>query len=211
MTSSRSKVFSGPEFSGDESLEVDDITDWIVEGAGGEAAKQTLDNFEWNGGAVMGITLQTSPDNRKLTNSSVFLTGELMKGNKEVRANQIFDEADKELRISYIIEEASILTFKSGTLIGDVIDDDKIPWSVIKKNNRGTTEVDSSEYEGQKIGHFCLRPYLVLISSTKARLTILVFPTSLADLEASHSHWRKAAFPGMELMQADIFCTYLVI
>ena len=156
MSTSRTKIISGPEFSGDECLEVGDISDWVVDGFGGEAAKSTLDNFEWNGGAIMGITIQTSPDNQKVTNSNMFLTGELMKGNKEIRANRLFSEADKDLRIVYLIEEASILTFRSRSMVGDFLDDDKITWNVVKKSNRGTTEVDISDFESLHIGHFCL-------------------------------------------------------
>ena len=58
---SRTKVFTGDKFSGNNKLEVPDINDWIVDGFGGEAAKSALDNFEWNGDTVMGITLKTSP------------------------------------------------------------------------------------------------------------------------------------------------------
>ena len=73
MSTSRTKIISGPEFSRDDCLEVGDIADWVVDGFGGEAAKSTLDNFEWNGGAIMGITIQTSPDNRKVTKSNFSL------------------------------------------------------------------------------------------------------------------------------------------
>ena len=45
---------------------------------------------------------------------------------------------------------------------------------------------------------------MVPISSSKARVTILVFPLSKEDLEAQHPHARKASFPGLELMQCDV-------
>ena len=103
-----------------------------------------------------------------------------------------------------MIEEASILTFRSRSMVGDFLDDDKITWNVVKKSNRGTTEVDISDFESLRIGHFCLRPYLVPLSSSKVRLTILVYPTSFNELEATHALLKKAAFPGMELMQCDL-------
>ena len=204
MTSSRSKVFSGPEFEGNDELQVNDISDWVVEGFGGEAAKQALDDFEWDGGVVMGITLQTSADNKKVNNANIFLTGELMKSNKEIRANRLFGDADKELRIVYLIEEASALSFRNGTMVGDFIDNEKITWSVVKKNNRGSTDLDLADYESQHIGKLCIRPTLVPLSPAKARLTILVFPLSLSDLETQHPHSKNAAFPGIELFQCDV-------
>ena len=55
MASSRSKVFSGPEFSGSEELSFSDINDWVIEGQSGESAKKAFDDFDWNGEAVMGV------------------------------------------------------------------------------------------------------------------------------------------------------------
>ena len=204
MSSSKTKVFSGNEFAGSDQLEASDINNWIVEGFGGEAAKTVLDDFEWNGAVVMGITLKTSPDNKKIVGSNIFLTGELMRGSKEIRANRLFNDADKDLRIVYSVEEASILSFKSGTMIGDYFDDDKITWNVIKKTNRGSTEVEVADYESQNIGSFCIRPFVVPLSPSKARVTLLAFPLSVAQIEAQHPHFKKAAFPGLEILQHDV-------
>ena len=147
---------SGPEFNGSESLEVSDISDWIVEGMGGEVAKTVLDDFEWDGNAVGGITIMTSPDNKKVANANLFLAGELMKGVKEIRANRLFGEADRDLRVVYQIEEASLFTFRSGTTIGELVDDDKISWHVIRKTSRATNEVEVADYESNNIGRFSI-------------------------------------------------------
>ena len=96
-----SKVFSGPEFQGEEELDFNDVGDWLVEGMGSEVAKTVLDEFDWDGSPVMGITLKTSPDNRKVVNSNIYLVGEFMKTPREIKANRIFPEAEKDLRISY--------------------------------------------------------------------------------------------------------------
>ena len=87
MASAKVKVFSGPEFSGNDTLSILDINKWTVEGLGGEAAKTALDDFDWDGKVVMGITLGTSPDNKKVANAKIFLAGELMRGPKEKKAN----------------------------------------------------------------------------------------------------------------------------
>ena len=97
MSASKTKVFSGAEFSGNDCLGFSDINDWVVEGMGGEAAKPALDDFDWDGKIVMGITLETTPDNNKVANSNIFLAGELMRGPKEIKANRVFSEADKNL------------------------------------------------------------------------------------------------------------------
>ena len=142
---------------------------------GREAAKPALDDFVWDGSAVAGITLQTSPDNKKIVASRMFVAGTLMQNRKELKASRLFVDADKDLKISYIIEESSMFTFKSGTTIGDYLEDDKVDWEVLKKGPSGTTTIDSSEYEDNKIGDFCLRPFLVPLSSSRAKLTILAF------------------------------------
>ena len=109
MGSSHTTIdFGGLEFEGGDLLAVPDISDWTVDGFGGDSAKSTLDEFDWDGNAVIGITLKTSPDNRKVTSSKMFTAGLLMKNRREIRANRLFPEADKELRISYMIEDDNI-------------------------------------------------------------------------------------------------------
>ena len=198
-------MITGAEFSGEELLEVNDISDWLVNGVGGEPAKAVLDDLGWDGEAVVGITIITSPDNRRVINSGLFMTGELMRNQKEVRANRIFGEADKEIRILYQIEDASIFTFRNGSPIGEMVNDDKISWSAVKKSSRGTTEIERADLEANKItGGFCIRPYVVPISATKAKLTLVVFPGQQEDLLAQHAHALNASFPGLELLQLDI-------
>ena len=54
----------------------------------------------------MAIILETIPDNKKISNGNIFLTGEYMRNNKDIKANRLFLEADKDLRLSYIIKDA---------------------------------------------------------------------------------------------------------
>ena len=89
-------------------------------------------------------------------------------------------------------------------MVGDFLDDEKITWNVVRKNSRGTSDVDLADYENQHIGKFCIRPTLVPLSPSKARLTILIFPLRLSELEAQHPHAKNAAFPGIELLQCDV-------
>ena len=56
----------------------------------------------------------------------MFTAGLLMKNRREIRPNRLFPEADKELRISYMIEDSSVFTFNSGPMIGNHIEDDNI-------------------------------------------------------------------------------------
>ena len=62
----------------------------MIEGFGGKAAKPKLDDFDWDGSAVAGITLKTSPDNKKDIASRMFVTGTLMKNRKELKANTLY-------------------------------------------------------------------------------------------------------------------------
>ena len=196
MSASKSKTVSGAEFSADEQLEVNDVSDWLVDRIGGESAKGVLDDFGWDGGAVAGITIMTSPDNRKVTNANIFMAGELMRNQKEIKANRIFGEADKDLRIQNQIEDASVFTFKKGTPVGDFIDDDKISWTVVKKTSRGTSEVmDIADYEANKIsGGFSIRPYVVPVSANKAKLTLVVYPGHREELLSQHAHAQNVSF-----------------
>ena len=76
----------------------------MIEGFGGKAAKPKLDDFDWDGSAVAGITLKTSPDNKKDIASRMFVSRTLMQNRKELKANTLFVDANKDLKISYIIE-----------------------------------------------------------------------------------------------------------
>ena len=204
MAPTHQNVFTGPEFGGDGVLNLDDVTDWLVDGMGAEAAKATLDNFNWKGAVVAGITLQTSPDNKKVVASRMFLTGDLMTANKEFNASRLFIDAPADLRITYNIEDAGILTFNNGTLIGDFLEDSKISWEVIKKAGGVSSVLPKSEYEANKIGNFTLRPFLVILSPTVARITIHMYPLPLAELQANHPLSSKASFPGLELARFDV-------
>ena len=204
MAPSRQKVFTGPEFGGRGELNQDDVCDWLVEGMGSEAAKATLDNFNWNGEVVAGITLETSPDNTKVVASKMFVTGDLMKANKEINANRLFIDAPKDLRITYSIEDAGVLTFNNGTLIGDFLEDSSISWGVIKKAGGTSSVIAEAEYEVNKIGHFTLRPFLVILSPTIARIVIHAYPLSLVELQAGHPLCGKASFPGLELARFEV-------
>ena len=77
-----------------------DISDWMVEGFGGEAAKPALDDFVWDGSAVAGITLQTSPDNKKIVASRMFVPGTLMQNRKE---RQYHDSAQKGRSVGAVV------------------------------------------------------------------------------------------------------------
>ena len=96
MTSSRPKLIAGPEFMGRDELNFTDIQDWVVQGFG-DATKQQLDEFEWDGEAVATIGLSLSADNRKVMGGKLHLVGELMKSTKEFRANKLFERAEKDL------------------------------------------------------------------------------------------------------------------
>ena len=141
MSSTTKKVFTGEEFSGSDDLDISDVSDWIVDGMGGEPAKSILDDHDWDGNVVMGLTLKTSPDNAKVDNANVYLVGEFMRGGKEIKANRLFIDADKDLKISYHIEEACVFSFRSGTMIGELVSDDKVTWSVYRRGSRGNTDI----------------------------------------------------------------------
>ena len=54
---SSKKVFSGEEFSGTDTLDVSDISDWVVDGTGGEVAKTAPIDFDGDGSVVIVIVL----------------------------------------------------------------------------------------------------------------------------------------------------------
>ena len=205
----RNKELAGPEFEGSDKLEFADVTDWFTRG-GVDAVKETLDSFEWNGDAMATIQLGLSTDNRKIETAKVFVLGELMRGNKDFRANRLFEGADKELRVSYCIEEGSTFTFNGGTLVGDYLDsqDPGIQWHVYKKGKRGDTQVIEDDlHEENGIKGWCVRPFLIPLSATKTKMVLAAYPMAKDQLVREHPESVKAAFPGLELtgFEIDLF------
>ena len=113
MTSTRPKYISGQEFNGRDMLVFEDIQDWIVTGFG-EGSKQQLDEMDWEGDAIVSVGLTLSQDNKKITSGKIYTHGELMRSNKDFRANRLFENIDKDLRIFYQIEDFSIFKFNNG-------------------------------------------------------------------------------------------------
>ena len=200
------KEISGPEFQGSDKIEFADTTDWLTNG-GVEAIKETLDSFEWNGDAVVTLQLSLSPDNRKVDSGKVFMLGELMRGQKDFRANRLFEGADKELRVSYSVEEGSTFTFNSGTLVGDYVDsqDPGLQWHAYKKGRRGeTSTIDEEQHEENHINRWCIRPFLIPLSATKVKMVLAAYPMARDQLMTDHPECKKAAFPGLELTAFEI-------
>ena len=206
MSSSKTKEFAGPEFLGTDTLEIADTTDWHTQG-GVEALRQTLDAFDWNGEAVMAIQLALSPDNKKVIGGKVHLVGELFKGTKDFRANRLFENADKDLRISYNIEEASTFSFSSGTLVGDILDSQNpgIQWNVYKKERRGeVTNYEEDQHGDLNIGKFSIHPFLIPLSAANVKLVIVAFPMSKEQLMNDNPEYNHSGFPGLELTGLEI-------
>ena len=204
MTGNQVKTITGQEFKGKDLLAYDDIQDYVVTGHG-EAIKTTLDDLDWDGDAVATIVLNLSPDNKKVTGGRINIVGEFIKEPKEFKATKLFEKADKDLRITYQIDDATIFKLNGGTMIGELLNSDQFTWSVTKKtSSRVNTVIDETDYESSSIGDFCVKPYLIPVSSNTAMLTLLAFPMNATKLKADHPLSDKTSFPGMELISLNI-------
>ena len=163
-----------------------------------------MDDLEWDGDAIVGVGLNLSPDNSKVVGGKVFLQGELLKSTKEVRANKLWEKVDRELKIKYSIEDAAILTFNSGTLVGDYIDCKDLSWQVVEKKNGEVIELESVDYTARQIEEFCIRPYLIPLSVERIKLRIMMYPASKDRLTADHPLSEKASLPGLELTTLEL-------
>ena len=204
MTSTRPKHISGQEFNGKDQLVFEDIQDWIVPGFG-EGSKQQLDEMDWEGDAIVSVGLFLSTDNRKITSGKIYTHGELMRSNKDFRAQRLFEKADKDLRIYYQIEDFATFKFNNGTLIGDMVDCMELAWHVEKKvTGAANTVVAPSDYVDHGIGNFSIRPFIVPLSGKKAKTTIVCFPLTSAELQSEHPLSRNPSFPGLELTSFEV-------
>ena len=201
------KTIAGKEFEGTEELIYDDIQDFIVTGMG-EAVKSTLDELDWDGECVASVVLNLSTNNKKVDSGKINMAGELMKTTREFKAVKLFENAEKDLRVTFQIEESGLFKFNNGMMVGDLLDCSEFPMSVEKKNTgRAPVVVEETDYSIHNISSFCVRPYLVPVSGRKAKLTILAYPLSKDELTTEHPLSNKAAFPGMELgtMEINLF------
>ena len=199
--SRKPKAILSQDFSGKDSLELVDVQDWVVPGWG-EAAKASLDDMEWDGEAVVSVGITLSPDNKKIIQGKVFLQGELLKSSKEIRVNKLWDQSDKDLRLSYRIDDASIFTFNDGSLVGDYVDSSNINWMIVEKGN--STALEVGDYTERGVEEFCIRPFIIPLSAEKAKLKVLIFPVSKDRLSTDFAHFDKPSFPGLEMFSMEL-------
>ena len=104
--------------TGDIRLE---IADSLVTAGLGQAASQTFAALGWDGKLAAGIALELTPDNRHVSRSEFLLRGLPSKEIIELAANNLWQAADPEVKISITLPDGVAFSFASGNLASDYV------------------------------------------------------------------------------------------
>ena len=152
--------------------------------------------------------LYLTPDNKAVANGKFFLTGKLYEDGSSIKADRLWPDVPPNLRFNRKIEEASILTFNTGTMVGDLLDLDSLDWFVTEEKPGLTPKVlTNKEKDAAGIGNFCARTFAQPIRPTWLKINLVLFPLSKDELVREHKLATHKAFPGVEFKSEEVqFC-----
>ena len=162
------------------------------------AAAALIEN--WEGEPVLMVGLHLSQDNESVTNSSTLLQGTLYKTGKALEVSKLWNT-----KANFIlkIEALDLTKFRmGGNMFSEYLDSDDFDHAFWDKDKKA--EAEATALADNNIKGFCLRVFLAPMSSKSANLAVLLFPASLATLEADHPQHQKPAFPGIVITRAEI-------
>ena len=193
----KTQTITGQGFSGTSALSANDIENLSVDGFG-NPAETLLQDINWSGKIVAMMGLRLSPDNLRVTSSSLFLLGSLFKEKRVFVTKTWTFLAPTSLTLS--IPNANIFTFQNGNLYSDYLDSSACTFSF--SQNGSILAADSLASYNCK--GFCLRAHLAPISGSFLNLWITLYPFSKDDLLAHYPAASNPAFPGLKVLAVDI-------
>ena len=164
--------------------------------------------FGWDGSVIGGVVLNLSPDNKKVNNGRFFLTGRLYEEGSSIKGDRLWPGVPPNLRFNLRIEEAGVLTFNSGTMVGDLLESGDLDWSVTEETPGLVPKVlNSTEMAEAGVGDFTTRVYAYPIRSTWLKISLVLYPMARENLLREHKLASNKAFPGIEFKSEEVrFC-----
>jgi len=185
--------------TGDIRLE---IADSLVTAGLGQAASQTFAALGWDGKLAAGIALELTPDNRHVSRSEFLLRGLPSKEIIELAANNLWQAADPEVKISITLPDGVAFSFASGNLASDYVAAEDVRHHFSKNGSI----IVPPDWAAHGIGEIALRAVCHLDKSSNVKgpqikVTFLLFPHSVSAINELSDATQSPSWPGLRILE----------
>ena len=168
-----------------------------------------LTKIGWEGQLISAFGLNLSPDGTLVQSANFLLRGALATTPITVKANTVWDKVAKGVSINIALPDSSAFSFSGGELVSDYLSHEKVKYTVTKDGNT----IPLAEWSTNNVGNFALRiiAYLDKSSNTRSgphfRVTVLLYPLSVEELEELSEATQSVSWPGVKILEgrAELF------
>lgn len=154
-----------------------------------------LQGANWNRGAVCTFLISLSPDNNRVSTAELHTFGSLFT-EKSVNVATYWPSA---LATSLSISIPDLSVFNFNGLISNYVNSSEVGFLFSKDGEPLTRDL----LQENGVSEFCLRAYIYPTSTTYARLQLLLYPFSEAEL-ALNPLYLDERFPGMQFYSYEV-------
>ena len=189
----------GQGFDGEDKLSYDDWKKLTVPSPVDAPRRMYSD---WPGKLMGYCNATLANDNCSVLDITFHLAGSLWERGHSINAGRFFDDLEQGATLFFPTFNSNALCFNQGNLVSDLLSHEQIghEWRL---NGQPHSPPPPNK-------PFCIRAYVAPVESKWARLWLVIYPLSKAELLADHQLASNKAFPGMELYAATFplgFCT----
>ena len=183
-----------------EPLSEEDLLKLVVPGLG-SAARPTLDDWGYNGGAAAFLGLALDNTNLLVQYGNLYLLGQLFDDEKVVMVSgdKLWVSCPATTRIQFLFKNLSVFQFK-GKLASEFVPLEAFEPKLLVNDN----EVDMDEFAAGGGGNVCLRASVFPETADHIRLTITAFPSARGELLETFTNVDIAGLPGVRLVSECI-------
>ena len=183
-----------------EPLSEEDLLKLVVPGLG-SAARPTLDDWDYNGGAAAFLGLALDNTNLLVQYGNLYLLGQLFDDEKVVMVSgdKLWVSCPATTRIQFLFKNLSVFQFK-GKLASEFVPLEAFEPKLLVNDN----EVDMDEFAAGGGGNVCLRASVFPETADHIRLTITAFPSARGELLETFTNVDIAGLPGVRLVSECI-------
>jgi len=168
-----------------------------------------LTRIGWEGQLISAFGLNLSPDGTLVQSAQFLMRGALTAAAITVKANTIWDKVAKGVNINITIPDSGAFSFSGGELVSDYLSHEKVKFTVTKDG----TPILPMEWGTNNVGNFALRliAHLDKSSNTRSgphfRVSVLIFPLSVEELEELSEATQSVSWPGVKILEgrAELF------
>lgn len=197
-----SKVIASAYFNPAVPLSADAAEDLAVAGLGTSCLRD-LKNRGWLGLATGFIGIPFFSDNRRLQDAKFFLAGNPHADDEGLtfKAKKLFQNADKELTITFKFHDLSLFDFRS-SLVSQYRDASDCNWTAAHPSKED--ELSLQEFYDLGGCDFSVRAFALMTTKIYFNLYLVLYPRGVDDLFSEFPFAADSGFPGQLLVSYSI-------